>query len=95
MRFVTFLLKVGKSPYELGCLKLKSNGNSKILQNLVLVSQIGISMLVPILGGGLLGTFIDKKIGTEILFFIIFIILGIISAFVTLFKITVGSNKRK
>lgn len=74
---------------------MKSNGKSKILENLVLISQIGISMLVPILGGALLGIFIDKKLDTGIIFFAIFIILGIISAFMTLFKITAGSNKRK
>lgn len=74
---------------------MKSNEKSKVLQNLVLISQVGISMLVPILGGALLGIFIDKKLGTGIIFFIIFIILGIISAFITLFKITVGSNRRK
>lgn len=74
---------------------MKSNGKSKILENLVLISQIGISMLVPILGGALLGNWIDKKVGTGIIFFVIFIILGIISAFMTLFKITAGSSKRK
>ncbi len=74
---------------------MKSDDKSNMLKNLVLISQIGISMLVPILGGGWLGTVIDKKLGTGIIFFVILIILGIISAFVTLFKITVGSNNRK
>lgn len=74
---------------------MKSDDKSNVLKNLVLISQIGISMLVPILGGGWLGAVIDRKLGTGIIFFIILIILGIISAFVTLFKITVGSNNRK
>jgi len=76
-------------------LKLKQKNNIKILQNLALISQIGISMLTPILGGGLLGIFIDKKLGTGVVFFIIFIILGVISAFVTLFRITMSGSKRK
>ncbi|WP_352419719.1 AtpZ/AtpI family protein [Proteiniborus sp.] len=74
---------------------MNQNEKSKALQNLVLISQVGISMIVPILLGTWLGITIDRKLGTGIIFFIIFIILGIISAFVTLFKITAGSNKRK
>ncbi|SDY67356.1 Putative F0F1-ATPase subunit Ca2+/Mg2+ transporter [Proteiniborus ethanoligenes] len=74
---------------------MKTNGKSKILENLALVSQIGISMLVPILGGILLGNFIDKKLGTGVIFLLTFCVLGIISSFVTLFNIAVGRNKRK
>lgn len=74
---------------------MKSNEKSKVLENLVLVSQVGISMLVPILGGILLGNLIDRKLGTGIIFLLVFTVLGIISSFLTLFKITVGSNKGK
>ncbi|MFA5523171.1 MAG: AtpZ/AtpI family protein [Tissierellales bacterium] len=74
---------------------MKPKESSKILRNLALISQVGISMLVPILGGTWLGITIDEKLGTGAIFFLIFIVLGVVSAFVTLFKITVGSNKRK
>lgn len=74
---------------------MKSNEKSKVLGNLVLISQVGISMLVPILGGILLGNFIDRKLGTGIIFLVVFTVLGIMSSFLTLFKITVGSNKGK
>lgn len=74
---------------------MKTNDKPKILENLALVTQIGISMLVPILGGILLGNFIDKKLGTGVVFLLIFSVLGIISAFVTLFNIAVRRNKRK
>lgn len=72
-------------------------GNNKmsILKNLALISQIGISMLVPIVGGIALGSFIDKKIGTGVIFLAIFGILGIITSFVSLFKLTTKDNKRK
>ncbi|WIV12185.1 AtpZ/AtpI family protein [Proteiniborus sp. MB09-C3] len=74
---------------------MKSNKNSRVLENLVLVSQIGISMIVPTFGGILLGHFIDQKIGTGVIFLAIFTILGIMSSFLTLYKMTVGTTKRK
>ena len=66
-----------------------------IFKYLALVSQIGISMLVPILGGIYIGNRIDNWLGTKVIFLIIFSVFGIISSFVTLFKITNKDFKRK
>lgn len=75
---------------------MKDNNGSNILKNLALVSQIGISMIVPILGGILLGAYLDKKLQTGVIFLIVFILAGVGSAFLSLFKIvTKDVNKRK
>lgn len=74
---------------------MKLNNKSKIFQNLALISQIGISMAVPILGGIFLGNFLDNKFNTGVVFLIIFSVLGIITSFITLFKLTTTGTKRK
>jgi len=66
------------------------------LQNLALVSQIGISMTVPIIIGLYIGKWIDGKLGTGPIFLFIFIIMGVGSAFMNLFKLTqVGLEQKK
>lgn len=66
---------------------LKKSSKS-ILQNLALISQVGIMMLVPIVGGVLLGAFIDGYLKTNGIFLIIFIILGVGSAFRNLYVLS-------
>lgn len=74
----------------------KDNKNNKILKDLALISQIGISMITPILLGVFIGQLLDKWIGTESFFVITFIILGVGAAFMNLFKMSgVWKNKRK
>lgn len=68
---------------------------SNILKNLALVSQIGISMVVPIFGGIYIGSELDRWLGTGVIFLIILSIVGIMSSFITLFKITTKGQKRK
>lgn len=74
---------------------MDSKNRVKILQNLSLVSQIGISMALPILGGIFLGNYIDDKLDTGVVFLAIFSVLGIITSFVSLFKLTTKDTKRK
>lgn len=75
---------------------MKKGDNYKILKNLALISQIGISMITPILLGVFIGQLLDKWIGSEIFFSITFIILGVGGAFMNLFKISgLWKNKRK
>ena len=53
-------------------------------------------MITPILLGLFIGQKIDRWIGTENIFAIIFILLGVGAAFMNLFKISgVWKNKRK
>lgn len=74
---------------------MKKEDKSKILRNLSLITQIGISMIVPILIGIIFGNFLDNKLGTEVIFLIIFLILGVAASFLNLFKITDKLSKRK
>lgn len=71
---------------------LGDNNNKNMLQNIGLITQIGLSIITPIIIGVYFGGFIDKKIGTDMVFSIIFIILGAGAGFMNLFKL-VGKNK--
>ncbi len=49
-----------------------------VLQNLALVSYIGISMMVPILAGVVAGRWLDQRFGTNPIFLFILIISGVL-----------------
>ena len=76
-----------------------NNNNNKqdknFLRNIALITQIGFSMITPILVGVYLGQFIDKKVGTNGIFTIILIIIGVGGGFVNLFKLTGGSKDKE
>lgn len=77
---------------------MKFKFNRRALENLALISQIGISMMTPILLCVLLGNFIDKKLNiSQPIFLIIFTILGVAASFASLFKLTAKGKdiKRK
>ncbi|NLY45614.1 MAG: AtpZ/AtpI family protein [Tissierella sp.] len=76
---------------------IKKNNNYKdTLQNLALISQIGISMITPILLGVFIGQVLDNWLGTKSFFTITLIILGAGTSFMNLFKLTgAWKNKRK
>ncbi len=71
------------------------NDKVKILQNLSLLSYIGIMMLVPILVAVYLGNFLDKKFDTGHIFLMIFILLGVTSGFLNVYKIVMKDIKKK
>ena len=74
---------------------MKINNKSQIFQNVALVTQIGITMVVTIGGGILLGGFIDKKLGTKSIFLAIFTVLSVLAAFMNLYKMTTIGLDRK
>lgn len=72
--------------------------NINVFKNLALISQIGISMVVPIIFGVYMGKWIDEKLGTGPIFLFILIIIGIGSSFISIFKLVeseFGQDKRK
>ncbi len=77
-----------------GDIEMSKKDNRDVLKNLALISQIGISIITPILLGVWLGNFIDKKLGTNGVFAIILIIVGAAAGFLNIFKLT-GTSKRK
>ncbi len=67
-----------------------------IMQGLAMITQIGISMIVPIILSIIIGRFLDNLIGTNNIFLFIFIIIGVGAAFLNLFKIGLrDQDKRK
>ena len=68
----------------------------RALENIALISQIGISMMTPIILCMLLGNYIDKKMNnSQPIFLIILTILGVGTSFVSLFKLTMKGKDRK
>ena len=73
----------------------RENDNKNTLLYLGLISQIGFSIITPILLGVIIGQFLDKKLGKNGIFSIIFVILGAISGFFYLIKLSTKSSKKK
>ena len=74
--------------------KKKSTG-AQIAQALYLLSQLSIMMLVSIFGCFFIGKFIDTKLNTGPIFTLIFLVLGIGGAFMSVYKTVIGYTKRK
>ena len=62
------------------------------LKNLALVSQIGFTIITPILLGVYIGTKLDKWLKTSAIFLTIFIVMGVISGFLNAYKIIAKLN---
>jgi ATP synthase protein I len=75
---------------------LSKKNQKNVYQNLALITQIGLSIITPILLGVYLGGFIDKKLGTQMVFTLIFVILGAGAGFLNLFKLVdkKGSHRK-
>lgn len=66
----------------------KKKENKKIISSLAAYGQLGVSMAMCVIVGFLTGKFLDNIFSTSPVFLIIFIIIGIIASYQTLFKIT-------
>ncbi len=71
-------------------MKKKQNN---ILQNLALLSQVGIMMIVPIIGGVFLGNWLDRKFGDGSIFLIICLLLGVGASFRNLYVLAIRQSK--
>lgn len=70
----------------------------KGLENVVLVTQVGITMAAPVIIGLYIGKKLDEYFNKSPLFLLIFIVIGIIASFTNLFKLiekSSGNHKRK
>ncbi|MDK2564795.1 AtpZ/AtpI family protein [Romboutsia sedimentorum] len=67
----------------------------EIASMLSLVSQIGLMILISILGCTFIGKFLDSKFGTDPVLTIIFLLLGIGGAFMSVYKTLIVYTKRK
>lgn len=73
--------------------KLNSKDKKNIASTYSLILGLGINMIVIIFGCFFLGRYIDKLFSTEPIFMIIFLILGVLSAFRNLYVMSMGSIK--
>ena len=73
----------------------KKRTSSQIAQMLSLITQLGIMMLVSIFGCFFIGKFIDNKLNTSPIFMLIFLVLGVGGAFMSVYKTVIVYTKRK
>jgi len=73
----------------------KKSTGAQIAQMLSLMSQLGIMMVVSIFGCFFIGKFIDDKLNTEPIFMLVFLVLGVGGAFMSVYKTVIGYTKRK
>lgn len=62
------------------------------MKNIVLFTQVGISLIVPIVFGAVVGSYVDEWIGTKWFFAIVMIILGIAAGFLNTYKLIMKLN---
>lgn len=67
----------------------------EIATMLSLLTQIGLMIVISILGCMFIGRFIDSKLNTSPIFLLIFILLGIGGAFMSVYKTLAAYTKRK
>ena len=67
---------------------LNKKNDKNMYRNLVLITQIGLSIITPILIGVYLGGLIDRKLELNGVFTLILIIIGAGAGFLNLFKLT-------
>lgn len=65
------------------------------MQNLVLITQVGFSMITPPLLGVYLGSKLDKLFGTGYLFSLILLICGVVAGFMNTYQLLINANKDK
>ena len=70
------------------------NNKFKIFKNLALITQIGFMFITTILLSIFLGNKIDSIFNSGIIFKIIFIIFGVASGFISVYKIIMNSIKK-
>lgn len=68
--------------------------NKNLVKGLSMISQLGITMITPILICTFLGVYIDERSHKSPLFTVIFIVLGTAAAFRNLFYHTMKQMKR-
>lgn len=71
--------------------------DAKVVKGLSLISQMGLLMVIPIFGCLFLGRYLDEWLGTDPLFLLVFIVLGVLSSFRNLYVygMKYGTKKRK
>lgn len=73
----------------------KTPEDKKGMENVILITQVGINMVTPILLGLYIGKKLDGWLNTSPLLLLIFVVLGIGASFTNLFKTVEKSQGNK
>lgn len=65
------------------------------LKYVALINYIGFSIAAPIMGGVLLGRYLDERLDTRFIFMFILTVLGVLTGFRNLFYITTKKSGKK
>lgn len=71
--------------------KNKSTG----LEALALCSQLGLTMAIPIVLGIIGGNWLDKRLGTGMVFLAILLVIGILAGFIGAYQQIMATTKNK
>lgn len=66
----------------------------RMYENLALLSQVGLMMVIPIIGGLFIGKWLDGWLGTSPLLLLLCVLIGAASAFVNLYKFTMAAGRK-
>lgn len=66
-----------------------------IFRSLALVTQLGLSMALPVIFGVIVGKYLDERLGTGHILLIVFSIIGVLASFRNLYHLAYKSTKRK
>ncbi len=75
--------------------KTKFGSDWKMYSNLGIISQVGLIMLLPIVAGLWVGNFVDERLGTGGIGLLVGILLGVVTAFMNLFKLAMRQSRDK
>ncbi len=67
----------------------------RVFQNLALITQVGLTLSVYIIGAVFIGSFIDKKLNTAPLFLLICLIVGLAAAFFNMYRMLLKIGTKK
>lgn len=74
---------------------MKKKDNRDMFKGLAFITQIGLSIVTPIILGAYFGNWLDKKLNKDMIFSIVFIIIGTLAGFLNLFKLGPKNPKKK
>jgi len=69
--------------------------NTKFLNAVVLFTQVGLNMAIPIILAVIAGNYLDKRLKTGIVFLILFLLIGIAAGFTANYRQLMIINCRK
>lgn len=75
--------------------KKNSSGSGSGLEAFALISQLGLTIALPIVLGAAAGHWLDEKLGTKVIFFLILLCLGIAGGFAGAYRQITAVSKWK